>query len=160
MRRRDVAQLRRHAACYRRVGMTDNPVTDSLVSAFRAVQAAMIDLDRGWTNALERSAMHAIWGDVIHHVCAAMTSVDATYDDLDGAQEVLAREAFLSALVLSHVVQRAVEERSASPRVLAAAVNAIDHLLDAFAPCVSAAELALRAAFRDGETIEVELFEA
>ena len=140
--------------------MTDNPVTDSLVSAFRAMQQAMIDLDHAWTNALERSGMHAIWGDVIHHVCAAMTAIDGPYETLDGAQEVLASEAFLSALVLWHVVARGVEERSASPRVLVAAAKAIDRLLDAFAPYVGDSERALRDAFDDRETIEVELYEA
>ena len=137
--------------------MTDNPVTDSLVSAFRAMQHAMVDLDRAWTNALDRSGMHAIWGDVIHHACAAMTAVDATYEDLDGVQQLLASEAFLSGLVLWHVVARGVEQRSASPRVLAAAANAIDHLLDVLAPCVSDSNRALRAAFDDGTAAKVEV---
>jgi hypothetical protein len=140
--------------------MNDNAVTDGLVKAFRAWQDAMIELDRTWTNALEQSGMHAIWGDVIHHVCAAMSSVDAPYDDLDGAQEVLAREAFLSALALGQLVRRAKQERSAELLALAGAAGATDKMLDALAPCVSGADLALRAALLDGDTIDVELYEA
>lgn len=140
--------------------------SSNLSRAFDELLLETVVLDRAWTCERERSGLRCAAADVRHHVCAAINALEAldrgvsgmpSFDQLDDAARVYAREAFLSVLTFGQLLRRAHEDELASVAAIATARLAIDRVLDELSPHVSSADDALRQILLDDVPFETAL---
>lgn len=105
----------------------------------------------------EAAIMHTVC-DVNHHVCVAIAFLDqhgdAPFDRLDGEARAYAHEGFLAVLAFAQLMRRAAEDRLAPAAIALRAERAACRLLDAFAPRVSGADVALRRVLLDEASLD------
>lgn len=114
----------------------------------------------------ERSGLRFAAADVRHHVCAAINALEMldcgvtgmpSYEQLDDAARVYAREAFLSVLTLGQLLRRADEDTLAPTAAIAITQLALDRMLDELSPHVTSADDALRQILLDDVPFETAL---
>ena len=120
----------------------------------------IVALEESWTCVRERSGLRHVFGDVRHHVCAAMSWIDptrATFDAADDTTRLVVHEAFLAVIALGQLVRRAEDDGWAEPSAIDAARVAIDALLDELTPHVSRADTGMRDVLLDDVPLETVL---
>src|SRR5438094_388958 len=100
-----------------------------LTELFHSFTRDLMELELGWTDELERSGVHHAIADARHHVAHAFVWLET--DAASDVARVLAREAFLSALELGQIVQRAAEHNFASAHAIEHGDAGVTAMLDA-----------------------------
>jgi hypothetical protein len=137
----------------------------NMPSAFEQFHRAMIQLEKEWRSATERSGLRHAIGDVHHHVCAALPMIqDAAFSDdelergvfdrIAPDDRVLAHEAYLSVVALGQLAERAREEQLASTSALGMFDCALWGMLGELEPFVSRADVGLARVLLEGESVE------